>query len=538
MGARVLLTSVPRPLGPRWGDAPSVGYDAVGNQFTRAQGVLCPQAFEHHYGLEYIAANLDAPTVSLQFPTEAELVRELAGGDYTHVGISFNVSTAHHMGRVCRWVREHAPKATIVLGGFGAALPQDYLLRHGDVVCRGEGAAFFRELLGEPPRDPPGHHPLIQSTTRLMGLPLSRSGMVFGGLGCPAGCDFCCTSHQLQRRHVPLLPTGEHLVRVIRGYRRLDPRAPAIQLRVLDEDFLSHRSRALDLRERVLEEGLSLSMFVFASVRSLSLYRPAELVEMGIGAVFVGYEGAEAPYAKRQGRDWGELFADLRRHGIWVQTSMMIGMDYQDEATVRREFEALMALEPAAPLYSLHVPLPGTPLHDCIESQGRWLPPYREDREARWRFSDAFSCVHQHPHMSPQVLRDLQTWCYEEDYRRLGPTLLRIGQVWCEGWLHLRDRDEPSLRRRAGILARSLRDLAVLLPLVHALAPSDGVRDRVRRLQEAIRPLAPGRLPTRASSLALFPLAGGFAAARRLGFFSQPRTLRHTWWGEGRPPCA
>ena len=41
---KVLLTSVCRPLGPKHGDAPSVGYELLFSQVTRAQGLFSPRA--------------------------------------------------------------------------------------------------------------------------------------------------------------------------------------------------------------------------------------------------------------------------------------------------------------------------------------------------------------------------------------------------------------------------------------------------------------------------------------------------------------
>lgn len=62
---KVLLTSVCRPLGPKYGDAPSVGYELLYRQITRAQGIFSPRTVNIQFSIEYIAENLDAPTVVL-----------------------------------------------------------------------------------------------------------------------------------------------------------------------------------------------------------------------------------------------------------------------------------------------------------------------------------------------------------------------------------------------------------------------------------------------------------------------------------------
>ena len=44
--------------------------------FLRAQGCFSPRSYQLHFSLEYVAHNLDTPTVVLQYPSERELIRE------------------------------------------------------------------------------------------------------------------------------------------------------------------------------------------------------------------------------------------------------------------------------------------------------------------------------------------------------------------------------------------------------------------------------------------------------------------------------
>ena len=74
---KVLLTTVCRPLGVRHGDAPSVGYELLHEQVTRAQGLFSPRSLHTQFSLEYLAENLEAPTGVLQYPSRKELIREL-----------------------------------------------------------------------------------------------------------------------------------------------------------------------------------------------------------------------------------------------------------------------------------------------------------------------------------------------------------------------------------------------------------------------------------------------------------------------------
>src|SRR3990170_5536565 len=123
---KVLLTSVCRPIGPAHGDAPSVGYELLHSQVTRAQGIFSPRTVNGQYSIEYIAENLDAPTVVLQYPSRREFIRELKKG-YDYVGISFLMAIFHKVKEMVALVREHAPNTKIVLGGYGTVLSDEEL---------------------------------------------------------------------------------------------------------------------------------------------------------------------------------------------------------------------------------------------------------------------------------------------------------------------------------------------------------------------------------------------------------------------------
>ncbi|MBN1334832.1 MAG: cobalamin-dependent protein [Deltaproteobacteria bacterium] len=532
---RVLMSSVAAPLGPRHGDGVAVGYELLHAQVTRAQGVFSPRAVHVQYGIDYIAANLDTPVTTLHYPSERDFVRELQTGGYTHVGISFNLSTSHRMRRMSQLVRRHAPDATIVLGGYGTIQPDEELAKHGDVWCRGEGVAFMRDLLGEPVKMPPFNHPLSVSTLKVMGLPFSQTGLVFGGLGCVNGCDFCTTSHYFHRRHIKLLPTGRDVFEVLQAYRELDP---DMEFTVLDEDFLLDRRRAMELRELVMAHEMRLDLFVFASVRALSMYTPQELVEIGVGGVWVGYEGTRAGYKKQQGRPIDELFADLRRHGILILASMIVGLDYQTPEIVRAELDGLLALRPTLSQFLIYGPTPGTPLGDRIEAEGRWRPDLRDDPERRWRLSDGFTCLVTHPHMAPEEIEALQRWCYTEDYRRLGPAILRSVETWQTGYEHLKGSPIPAFSRRAEYLARKGAVGAALIPIARALAPSAEVRRDLGDLNRRLRAIAPLGVRAKVALLgaASFPAAAIAAMARKLDVNQDPRPVRSDWASADHPP--
>jgi hypothetical protein len=144
---KILLTSVCRPMGPQYGDAASVGYELLYRQVTRAQGIFSPRTVNVHFGLDYIAENLDAPTVVLQYPSKRELIKELKKG-YDYVGISFIMAVMHKMKETVALIRQYAPNSKIVLGGYGTVLKDEVLKPYADYICREEGVALFPPAAG------------------------------------------------------------------------------------------------------------------------------------------------------------------------------------------------------------------------------------------------------------------------------------------------------------------------------------------------------------------------------------------------------
>jgi radical SAM superfamily enzyme YgiQ (UPF0313 family) len=523
---RVLLTSVCRPIGPSQGDAPSVGYELLHGQVTRAQGAFSPRSHHLHFSLEYIAENLDAPCVVLQYPSRRELIAELQKG-YDYVCVSFLLALFHRMKDVVALVREHAPDTKIVLGGYGTVLSDEELAPWCDHVCREEGVAFMRRLLGERTLEMPYRHPLIVSQLRVFGRPVSRTGMIFAGLGCPNGCDFCCTSHYFKRRHLRLLPTGEDIYGVVERYLELDP---DISLVVLDEDFLLNRRRAMEFRERVLAGGRTLSIFAFASIKAISQYTIDELVEMGIDGLWIGYEGTRSGYAKQQGRDPAELFGDLRAHGISILASMIVGLPYQDERIVQQELDGLLALEPDLCQFLIYGPTPGTPFYEQTVRDGLLREDLAREPERYYKACDGFTSMTEHPQLSAERIEALQRGCFQQDFERLGPTIHRSVSTWLAGYRTLRGSPNPTLRRKAERFARELRKAYPVFLAGRLLGPNRHVRRRIARLQAEVHAhIGRPTLTERAQSLAATGLALWTALTLKLDLFQHPRLVKHAY---------
>ncbi|MBI4396784.1 MAG: cobalamin B12-binding domain-containing protein [Elusimicrobia bacterium] len=521
---RVLLTSVCGPLGPRHGDGPSVGYELLHGQVTRAQGIFSPRAVHLNFSLNYIAENLDTPAVVLQYPTRRDLIRELKRGSYDYVGVSFILALFHRMKETVALIRQYSPQSKIVLGGYGTVVPDDVLRPYADHVCREEGVGFFRRLLGRSEIPMPYKHPQILSTLKVFSMTVSRTGMIFAGLGCPNGCDFCCTSHFFKRKHIRLLPEGRDIYAVVEDYLEKDPEMSFV---ILDEDFLLNKTRALAFRDCVLKGGKALSIFVFSSIKAISQYTVEEILEMGIDGFWIGYEGTRSGYGKQQGRPAADILREFREHGITVLASMILGFDYQNREVIADELAGLMDLKPSFSQFLIYGPTPGTPFYERILREGLLRSDLAANKETYYRKCDGFTTMINHPTLSPEDIEALQRWCYDEDFQRLGPSLFRTVEAWLLGYQKLKDSPRPLLRKRAERFAREIRNAYPIFGVGSLLGPNRAVRRWIRDLEHRVHAeIGRPTLKERAMSLAAFPAAFWTFFTLKAGLFQRPRVRR------------
>ena len=525
--AKVLLSTVCRPFGGP-GEGDSVGAELFNAQVTRAQGLFSFRQVIRCWAIDYIAQNIGAPCVVLHYPSEREFARELKTNEYDYVGLNFVVATFHKVRRMVEIVRKHAPFARIILGGYGTVLPDDLLTPYCDHICREEGIGFMRRLLGEA-RDQPVSHPYapIPSVRVYSFQPSNVVGHLTAGLGCPNGCDFCCTSHFFKRKYVPFLKSGRDIYEALRAMQKT-AREKGDDLRgfiLIDEDFFLFKERAREFLECVRAGGEPLSLMGFGSIRGLSQFTPDEIAEMGFDTIWTGFEGMESGYGKLKGQPVEEIYDSLRARGISILSSMIIGFPYQDEQTVMREFGRLMRLRPAMTQILIYFAFPGTPFHAQVLAEDRYLPQYKNAPDLRrW---DGFAMHFKHASFTARELEDLQRTLYRREFKTLGPSMMRLIGTWFEGYVNLRKSEWPLLRARAERLWRGVCEALPTLVPAMLLGPTGETRAAARRLYHRIRKEAkPSAMSLWLQGGGLFGLAGLTWLTRKLGILQQPAMLR------------
>src|ERR1022692_4962859 len=303
--ARVLLSSVfgPYAQDDEFGSRRSNPMELYHNQVTRAQGAFSLRMFHRSWGIMMIQENITAPCTVLDFPTREAFAKEVTENHYDIIGISSIIVNVGKAREMCRVARELSPHSTIVLGGHVTAIPGIEHDTNGnfvdaDHIVKGDGISWMRQFLGEDPTAPIRHPHIVSGFgTRAMGMkehtaPGRIAATIIPSVGCPLGCNFCTTSAFFggKGKFLNFYNTGDELFDVMCD---AESSLKVSSFFIMDENFLLHRRRAMELLARMKEAGKSWAMYVFASANAIRKYSMKELVELGISWIWMGLE---SPY--------------------------------------------------------------------------------------------------------------------------------------------------------------------------------------------------------------------------------------------------
>jgi radical SAM superfamily enzyme YgiQ (UPF0313 family) len=457
--ARILLSSVfgPYAQDDEFGSRAINPMELYHNQVTRAQGSFSIRMFHRSWGIMMIQANISAPCTVLDFPTRDGFARELTANRYDVVGISSIIVNVGKVKEMCRMVRELSPDSVIVVGGHVAAIPDLEKIIDADHIVRGEGISWMRRYLGENDNAPICHPAIVSGLeTRVMGmrLPERKGGTaatIIPSVGCPMGCNFCTTSAFFggKGKFVNFFETGDELFEVM---SQMEAQLKVSSFFVMDENFLLHRARAMRLLELMKSAGKSWELSVFASANAIRKYTMQELVELGVSWLWMGLESPRSNYGKLHNTDTQQLTRELREHGIRVQGSTIIGLEHHTPENIADEIETAVGYQTDFHQFMLYTPVPGTPLYQEMQAQGRMLDDIDPaDIHGQYKFNFL------HHAISRDDSKRFLDWAFWRDFERNGPSLYRMCQTIFQGWQRYKDYPDPRVRER---FARQMKKLA------------------------------------------------------------------------------
>jgi radical SAM superfamily enzyme YgiQ (UPF0313 family) len=380
------------------------------------------------------------------------------------VGVSFMTAFANRAYEIADEFRGRGK--VVVAGGFHPTLCPDEAAEHFDAVVAGDAEGLWPRVLEDieagrlqriyrhvelpdPALIPVPRRDLVNRTARHY----ATTNAVQTSRGCAHGCRFCSVTafHRRTHRTRPL----ENVLAELRSLPR--------NVMFVDDNIIGDRECA-----KALFRAMTPMKKRWISQCSIEIADDPELLALarraGCRGLFIGIETLSERNLAAVGKEFNdaarlvERVAKIRRAGIGVQAGIIVGMDGDDAGVFERTLAFLEHARIDALQLGILTPLPGTPLFEEFQRQGRLI-------DADWSHYDF-----RHAVIHPAGMTTLQ---------------LQAGADWLDREFYRLDR----------ILLRTLRALFTLGPLCAALVWRLNGTYRYDNLREGIVGRNPARAP-------------------------------------------
>jgi radical SAM superfamily enzyme YgiQ (UPF0313 family) len=312
--------------------------------------------------LEYVAAGLTGHDVQIfDMILERGLEQRLRSFRPDMVGTSSYITGVNEVKKVCRRVKQWAPRCFTIVGGVHAAcVPEDFADESVDCIVRGDGTMIMGELVdairkGQPLSEIPGlaipaggdkvhltpERPYMPDPDR---LPFPRRDLVAHlkdryyylfhqpvatlktTWGCWFQCNFCFTWKITNG--IPYSRSPESIVSELEQIEAED-------VYIVDDIFLIHPMRLARIAQLLRDRGIQKKFLVYGRADFIAEHEAViqEWAALGLRAVIVGLEAvtdAELEALDKRCTVDGNRRAIgiLRKHGIDTYASLIPRPDY------------------------------------------------------------------------------------------------------------------------------------------------------------------------------------------------------------------
>lgn len=307
------------------------------------------------------------------------------------VGISAYTSTAPAAYRLAK--RFKTLGCTTVLGGVHPTLLPDEAKQHADVVFVGEAEDTWPQFLRDHQK---GEHKAIYKTCDQPDMaqfkPVLAEGinhdkyqayMIETSRGCPFNCNFCTipevNGNAMRAKSMECLEAElRYVAKSVKEGKYLH------FILFVDSNFYGnrpHMHKVLKLLIKLREEGVEVPYFLVAT--SLNTMRDPENLELlakgGARQVYIGFESLEIDSLKavlklhHRNMDYDEVVGNMRKHGIQISASFIIGHDTDSARYIDSVVEFCDRNGILFPEINILTPLPGSQLFAMMDAEGRIL---------------------------------------------------------------------------------------------------------------------------------------------------------------------
>jgi radical SAM superfamily enzyme YgiQ (UPF0313 family) len=297
------------------------------------------------------------------------------------IALSFMDFCAPHAYEVARRFRERG-KTVIAGGRYASTFPQQ-VMPHVDATVVGEAEPVWTRVVEDAVAGRLSRVYQAPFAPDLAGIPAPRYDLVEPQFmvpvvteatrGCPFRCSYCALNIQpAPYRCRPI----EDVLRDLTATSRL-PYHKRRMAMIYDNNLGGDMPNA----KALLREIAKLDLWGLGVQFSFNCLHDDEFVDLLAEArctmAFIGLESLNEPslraVQKRHNRvrEYEDRFAKLKGRGILTFTGMMLALDEDTPEYYAELPRKLEQVDPSAIFISISIPIPGTPFHRLVESEGR-----------------------------------------------------------------------------------------------------------------------------------------------------------------------
>lgn len=301
----------------------------------------------------------------------------------------------------------------VVMGGYMASIAYKEAMKHVDSVIIGDAEISYPQLLRDFEETGTVKPLYDDPVSELKNLPVPRYELltqkrigamlpVQAGRGCTFTCSFCSIACLYEGKY--LFRPVDEVIRDIMEVKRLGFN----RFYLIDDNIVSNPKYLRELCEKIIPLKMN-----WASQCAIHLARNTELLKIvrqsGCDLMSFGVESINQDAIDSLDKPWlkasehEQNIKVLAQSGITVSTEMIVGTDYDTEASIRETYEFIYRNRIPIPRFYILTPIPGTDLFKELKEQGRMLT---EDL----KLFDGTQCVHIPKMIEPEKLTEMYWW--------------------------------------------------------------------------------------------------------------------------------
>ncbi len=296
------------------------------------------------------------------------------------VAISTEVYTAKRAYQIASEYRRRG--IPVVMGGFHATLFPKEVQRYAESVVLGEAEDLWAKVIDDYRSGTPRKvyrseaRPSLERSTPDRNIYNGKRylpiGLVEAGRGCKFSCEFCAIQSFFHSSHCRR-PAGQ----IVQEIQKIRDRSKLIFF--VDDNLVADRTAARELLEALIP--LNIRWVSQASINTaLDTEFLALLKASGCQGLLIGFESLDPGNLHQMGKavnlaqgDFEPAMANLRKHGIRVYGTFVFGYDNDTPETFDRAYDFAVRHGLYLCGFNHLMPMPGTPLYQRLEKEGRLL---------------------------------------------------------------------------------------------------------------------------------------------------------------------